>query len=171
MPDTCIKAIQIKTDNFHLCYQCAKCSAGCPVAEEMDMLPHEVMHNLSLGARDKVLKSKTIWICASCYTCTVRCPNNIDITGVMDTLRNRSVNHQTECAEPGMIKFHKNFIKDIKRRGRVHESRMLAEYNISNLRPFNNILIALKMLLKNRLPLLPPVRVKGFKKWLKKLQK
>ena len=31
------------------CYQCKKCSAGCPVAFAMDLLPHEVMRLVIYG--------------------------------------------------------------------------------------------------------------------------
>jgi len=74
-------------ENLQACYQCQKCSAGCPVAEAMDLLPNQVLRHIQYGHREKVLGSKTIWICASCYTCSVRCPNDIDIAKIMDTLR------------------------------------------------------------------------------------
>ncbi|MGC8811840.1 MAG: 4Fe-4S dicluster domain-containing protein, partial [bacterium] len=69
------------------CYQCQKCSAGCPLALEMDIKPHQIIHLLALGQKERALASRTIWICASCYTCSTRCPNDIDIAGVMDWLR------------------------------------------------------------------------------------
>ena len=63
-------------ENPSFCYQCAKCSAGCPVAEEMDLLPHQVIHAVALGEEAEVLDAETMWICAGCYTCAVRCPND-----------------------------------------------------------------------------------------------
>ena len=70
-----------------LCYQCKKCSAGCPVAFAMDLLPHEAMKMVQYGQESRLLKCSTIWLCASCETCSTRCPNEIDIARVMDGLR------------------------------------------------------------------------------------
>ena len=69
------------------CYQCGNCSSGCPLAQEMDILPNKVIRLVQLGQGDDVINSETIWICASCFQCTVRCPKGIDIQAVMDTLR------------------------------------------------------------------------------------
>ena len=68
------------------CYQCGTCAAGCPFIEEMDLTPDEVIRQLILE-NEKVLDSRTIWICASCFTCAERCPRDIDITSIMEALR------------------------------------------------------------------------------------
>ena len=69
------------------CYQCGRCSAGCPVVEEMDILPSEVIRRLQLGQLDQVLASKTIWICASCLQCASRCPKGVEFSSICDALR------------------------------------------------------------------------------------
>ena len=69
------------------CYQCGKCTAGCPVAAFMDLMPRQVMRAVQLGQTDLVLRSSTIWLCASCETCSARCPMELDVAAVMDTLR------------------------------------------------------------------------------------
>ena len=157
------------SENPCLCYQCAKCSTGCPVSEEMDLLPHQIIHLLSLGMDEEVLRSKTIWMCAGCYTCAVRCPNDIDITSVMDELRAKARAAGVACPCPDTLKFHENFIRDFGRRGRVHEARMMGEYNMRIGKPFQNASLGPKMLLKGRLHLLPPRALRGFKRWMKKL--
>ena len=81
------------------CYQCQKCSAGCPVAFAMDYKPNQIMQMVSLGMKDRVLSSKTIWVCASCYTCSTRCPNDIDIAKVMDWLRQTALREGVAPAE------------------------------------------------------------------------
>jgi len=69
------------------CYQCGACTAGCPSAEEMDILPNQVMMSLIEGEVTPLLDTKTIWICVSCYQCATRCPQGIDIARIMEGLR------------------------------------------------------------------------------------
>src|SRR5512135_2508892 len=80
-------------------FQCQKCSAGCPVVSEMDYTPNQVMQMVSLGMNERLLGCKTIWICASCYTCSTRCPNQIDIAGVMDWLRQTALRENVVLSE------------------------------------------------------------------------
>jgi heterodisulfide reductase subunit C len=68
------------------CNQCGKCSAGCPVAFGMDILPNQVIRLAQLGIED-VLASGTIWTCAACLTCVSRCPKGIDLPRVMEAMR------------------------------------------------------------------------------------
>jgi heterodisulfide reductase subunit C len=72
--------------NLFGCYQCGTCSAGCPFVDDMDLTPDEVIRYVVLD-RGEVLNSKTIWICSSCYTCAERCPRDINITKIMEALR------------------------------------------------------------------------------------
>jgi heterodisulfide reductase subunit C len=74
------------TEDIFGCYQCGTCAAGCPFVEEMDLTPDEVLRYVILDKKD-VLNSKTIWLCASCFTCAERCPRDINITKVMEALR------------------------------------------------------------------------------------
>jgi heterodisulfide reductase subunit C len=68
------------------CYQCGTCAAGCPFVEEMDLTPDEVLRFVILDKKE-VLNSKTIWLCSSCFACAERCPRDINITVVMEGLR------------------------------------------------------------------------------------
>ena len=158
-------------ENPSLCYQCGKCSAGCPVADEMDLLPHQVIHLASLGMEERTLRSATIWICAGCYTCAVRCPNDINVTAVMDDLREKAIAAKVKCPRPEVLKFHQAFLADVARRGRVHELRMMGEYNLRMRNPFKNAMLGPKMFLRGRLHLLPPKGVKGFRRWVRRLWK
>jgi heterodisulfide reductase subunit C2 len=80
------KINDISGEIVNLCEQCGTCSGGCPMIEEMDITPSEMMRLVLLGDED-VLNTKTIWICASCFTCTVRCPRKLDLSKVGETLR------------------------------------------------------------------------------------
>ncbi len=119
---------EVSGEKVSSCYQCQKCSSGCPVAFAMDFLPHMIIHMVQLGLKEQVLKSSTIWVCASCETCTTRCPNEIDIAGVMDTLRRMAIASRVTPGEKDIPKFHLAFLGSIKGGGRVHELGMLARY-------------------------------------------
>ena len=69
------------------CFQCGKCSGGCPLVTSMDLLPHQVMRFVQMGLKEEILNSKTIWICASCFTCTARCQRELDLAKVMESFR------------------------------------------------------------------------------------
>jgi len=86
--DEVIKRIEtLSGQDLGACYQCGKCSAGCPVVEEMDIVPSEAIRYLQLGQPDVVLSSKTIWICASCLQCASRCPKGVEFSSICDAAR------------------------------------------------------------------------------------
>jgi heterodisulfide reductase subunit C len=69
------------------CYQCGKCSAGCPMAPHMDILPNKIIRMAQLGMKEQLLASRAIWLCVSCLTCNSRCPKNINIAEIIEALR------------------------------------------------------------------------------------
>ena len=77
---------ELSGENLFGCLQCGTCSSGCPYVEEMDLTPDEVIRYIILD-RKEVLNSKTIWLCSSCFTCAERCPRDINITKIMEALR------------------------------------------------------------------------------------
>ena len=112
---------QASGETIQNCYQCQKCAAGCPVNFAMDILPNQVFRHIQYGHRDKVLSSKTIWLCASCHACSTRCPNSIDIAKVMDTLRSISNRSGLAAGEKDISLFHRFFLKLIRFTGRTWE--------------------------------------------------
>ncbi len=80
------KVIELSGEVVTLCEQCGTYSGGCPVVGEMDVTPSQMMKMTQLGLKD-VLDVKTIWVCASCYTCTIRCPRGLDVSKVAESLR------------------------------------------------------------------------------------
>jgi heterodisulfide reductase subunit C len=94
------KVSEISGQNLNLCYQCGKCSAGCPMSFVMDYLPNQIMRLVQLGLEEDIANSKTIWLCASCLTCSVRCPKGIDIARVMEALRLLTLRKNKNYVEP-----------------------------------------------------------------------
>jgi len=139
-----------------LCYQCGKCTAGCPVAYAMDYPPHQIMRGVQLGMRDTVLSSGTIWICASCETCSTRCPQEVDPAGVMDALRKIAYSEGIRSPEKNVPLFHRVFLWTVRQFGRVFEVGLMGMYNVFSGHFFKDLVMAPKMLLLGKLSLLPP---------------
>lgn len=81
------KLEKISGQNLLACYQCGKCSAGCPMAPHMDVLPNQVIRLAQLGMQEPLLAARSIWVCVSCMTCNTRCPKEIRIAEVFEALR------------------------------------------------------------------------------------
>ena len=81
------KVQELSGQNLLVCYQCGKCSAGCPAVHEMDILPNQIIRFAQLGLKEELLASRAIWVCASCMTCNVRCPKGINIAEVIEAIR------------------------------------------------------------------------------------
>lgn len=114
------------------CYQCKKCSSGCPVTFAMEYIPHQILHMIHLGLKEEVLKSATIWVCASCETCTTRCPNDIDIAKIMDVMRMESLKSGLAIGEKRVPVFHQAFLSSIENKGRVYELGMIGQYSLKS---------------------------------------
>jgi len=110
------------------CFQCEKCTNGCPLTFAMDIMPHRIIRSIQLGLKDEVLSSDTIWLCASCETCTTRCPNGIDIAHVMDSLRQMSTARGIKASQKQVMQFHSAFLSSIRTFGRVHEMTMTVNF-------------------------------------------
>ncbi|MBN2239163.1 MAG: 4Fe-4S dicluster domain-containing protein [Dehalococcoidales bacterium] len=124
------KKITSEVKYLNRCYQCSMCSDGCPVAYVMDYYPNQLIHMVKLGLKEQVLNSQTIWLCASCETCATRCPNEIDIVGLMDTLRSESRKEGVNSSVSNILKFHEAFVGQIRMKGRIDEAFLMASYEL-----------------------------------------
>jgi heterodisulfide reductase subunit C len=111
------------------CYQCKKCTSGCPLTFAMDFYPDQVIRLALLGQEAQVLGCRTIWVCSACETCTTRCPNNIDIAGVMDWLKEESISRGYASPQPQVTRFHQSFLDAVRLGGgRLSEPLLLGLY-------------------------------------------
>jgi len=78
---------ELSGENVNSCYQCGRCSAGCPFAFEMDILPNQLIRLVQLGQEEELINSKALYMCASCFTCQSRCPKGINIAKVAEAVR------------------------------------------------------------------------------------
>ncbi|TET19960.1 MAG: 4Fe-4S dicluster domain-containing protein [Candidatus Cloacimonadota bacterium] len=171
-----VKEIVEKTAiNVLECYQCGKCSGGCPVASSMDIVPNQVIRMVQRGLRDEVLRSKAIWMCLSCETCTTRCPRDIDLAKLIDSLRELSLKEREtvsaqkffERAKTGVkdtlrinrkenLKLiNRSFLETVRRFGRCYEAGLVGAFNTNSWLFFSKIKLGLPMFLKGKLKLLP----------------
>ncbi len=142
------------------CYQCRRCTAGCPTVAWYEWPNHGVVRMIQRGRRDELLGSRTIWMCVGCDTCGTRCPNGIYLGPVMDVLREMAVAEGRPVAEPAVLAFHRAFVGSARRFGRVHEATMLAAYKLSTRDFLTDLGVGLKLFAKGKIPLLPS-RIRG----------
>ena len=90
-------------ESVKICMQCATCTGMCPMAQEMDFSPRKVMHFAQFGLIDRLLEINTFWKCASCHACSVKCPRGIDITKVMEALRQQTLRKSKNHIEPSQM--------------------------------------------------------------------
>ncbi|MDY6843916.1 MAG: 4Fe-4S dicluster domain-containing protein [Thermodesulfobacteriota bacterium] len=137
--------------DVYACYQCGKCTAGCPVAMEMDYRPNQVIRMTQLGCTHEVLNSHAIWICASCVTCSTRCPKNVDITGLMDVLRIIAQKRGYKPKEKGVGVMNDIFLHSIKTRGRVQETLLAMRFNLKTGQLFKDMQLGQKLFMKGKI--------------------
>jgi heterodisulfide reductase subunit C2 len=158
-------------ENISSCYQCYRCTLGCPVVAEMDIYPHRVIRYIVLGEREKALAAATIWTCLQCITCSVRCPNDIDIAHVFDTLRKIAIKEHKE-SEKDTWNFDQYFLDSVRKHGRLHEIETIMKYKMDKKNFFEDAKMGMGMFMKGRMGVLPH-NIKdrrGFKEMFERLQ-
>lgn len=141
------------------CYQCGKCSAGCPMSSEMDLPPSVIIRHLQTNEDalvQKAVQSLSIWLCLSCETCLCRCPMEIETAKVMDYLRAKAI--ETKQVNPKareIIAFHKAFLSSVKNNGRLFEIGLVLRYKLASREFWKDMLLAPSMFLKGKLHLFP----------------
>ena len=142
--------------NAFMCNQCAKCSSGCPVVDHMDRMPNQVIRSIQLDDQS-VLESTAIWLCASCQTCTARCPQGIDVAGIMDALKIEAKARGIAPSVPTVDLFNRLFLGNINLFGRLYELGLMAGMNVMTGKPFNSLAMGIGMVKRGKLVFLPSV--------------
>jgi heterodisulfide reductase subunit C len=162
-------------ENVNLCYQCRRCTLGCPTAYEMSLKPHEMMRALQFGLEEEVFHSGMIWMCVSCEACSTRCPQDIDILRVIDCLRELVMSERVICynPHPEVPSMHRFFLTLVNRYGRVYETALAFVMNLKMVDPFKDIDLVWPMVTKGRLTGPPPKSggLKGFRQMLSRIRK
>lgn len=141
--------------NVYLCYQCVKCSSGCPVAEFFDWQPNQIMRALQLGQEDVALRSQTPWLCACCHTCATRCPQGLNITAIMEFLAREALAQGVKPPIPAIEVFNEAFMREVKLWGRSYELGLMAELKLRTMDITSDLDLGLKMFQHSKMALLP----------------
>jgi len=136
--------------NIPTCMQCGICAGSCPVSHEMDYTPRQLVRMIQLGLKKEVLNSNTIWICTSCFSCSVRCPRGIFPTELMETLKPIAIK---EGIKNRNAKFDNIFADVVKKNGRASEFLLISKYSISEPGMIKQAPFGLELLSKGKLPL------------------
>jgi heterodisulfide reductase subunit C len=149
-------------ENIRACIQCGICTGSCPVANEMEYPPREIIAMIRAGMRDEVLSSNSMWYCLSCYMCTVRCPRGVKPTELAHALESMANQQGFRVKRTRTPVMYHSFVNSIKGNGRVHEFGMMFRYYLTTnpLAALKMLPVGLKLFLRKRMPLIPK-RVKG----------
>jgi heterodisulfide reductase subunit C len=130
------------------------------MAVEMDLQPNQIMRLAQLGLTERLLRSRAIWLCASCETCATRCPMKVSLAEVVDALRRLSIERSVADRSTGVPQFHQAFLSSVRRNGRAHEMGLIAEYKLRTRRFMDDVPLGARMFLQGKLALLPD-RIRG----------
>jgi len=133
------------------CFQCGKCSAGCPMATFMEHPPNRVVRLLQLGQWQRILAGRSIWYCASCETCSSRCPNKVHLASIMDALRKLSWDAEGPSKESYVQLANKLFLQNIRTYGRQYEMRLAAVFNVKSGQFLKDLMLGPKLITKGKL--------------------
>lgn len=140
--------------NLSKCYQCGNCTASCVYSSFYDYPVNQIMRLVQIGQKEIVLKSRSIWLCATCQACTTRCPNNIEVAKVMEVLRIMS-RVEGLVSQDDIRLFGDEFLKSVKKFGRIFETGLLPAYNIKTRKFFTDMDLAPKVMAKGKLTIFP----------------
>lgn len=141
--------------NVYNCYQCGKCTAGCSVGSFLEDSPSRIIRYIQLNQKELVYKSKTPFLCASCQTCSSRCPMDIDVARIMESVRIASAKEKRESPVKDVTTFSNLFLTSVKMFGRLYELGLTAGFNIVSMNPLKDAPLGGKLFMNGRLAVIP----------------
>jgi heterodisulfide reductase subunit B len=142
-------------ENVFLCYQCVKCTSGCPLGEFFDWQPNQIMRLVQLGQEETVFQAKTPWLCAACQTCSTRCPQGLDINAIMEFLARESVRRGYPPPVSEVKIFNEAFLREVRLWGRAYELGLMVEMKLRTRDLFSDLDLGVKLVRKRKLAFLP----------------
>jgi heterodisulfide reductase subunit C len=141
-------------DRLRRCIQCGTCSGSCPVSYAMDVQPRQLVAFFRAGDLESILRSRTIWICASCYACTVRCPSGIKVTDLIYSLKRMALESGILTRGMPTHDLSEQFVRVVNRTGRNQEMELSIRYFLkrSPLEMVRSLPLAWKLFKARRLP-------------------
>ena len=153
-------------DRLSLCMQCGMCSGSCPIGAEMDNGPRKLFMMIRAGMKEEVLTSSTIWNCTQCYNCVVRCPRQVPVTYILQSLASHAA-REGYAPKKATKRFSNAFWLSVRFFGRTDERMVTMLYFFSYgikegiQRALANLPIAQKMVKAGRMGIGLPHRAKG----------
>jgi heterodisulfide reductase subunit C2 len=152
--------VQKNTDvSVEMCYQCGKCTAGCPLNDEMDIAPNQILRMLQLGfpeLEEKLLSSLSIWLCLTCETCYSRCPKEVELPLVMDYLRQESIRRGlVNSKAKDILEFHRSFLETVESLGKMHEVTLFRKYKLKTMHLLQDLSLVPGMISSGKLGIIP----------------
>ncbi len=146
-----IDALIPAKEMLRTCIQCGSCTASCSSAFAMDYTPRQLWQMARLGLADEILSSKTLWLCSTCYACTLRCPRELPLTETIGTLKRLAVRANIPEHRESR-NFYAAFMETIRRHGRTDEVELMVRYFLSTnpLMAVHYVPLALAMLVKGK---------------------
>ena len=141
--------------DVNACYQCRKCTSGCPLVDAMDYTPTQIMHAVRLGLEDLVLNSSTIWLCLACGTCVTRCPQEVDVPRVMDALAITARRKGVKPKAPDIARFYNTGLAIIRYFGKMYDLGIAGMMKLTTRKFTQDTGLGIKMFRKGKLGLLP----------------
>ncbi len=151
---------RLSGQNTNLCYQCSKCSAGCPMAKWMDLKPAQLMHSIRLDREDRVLNSTAIWLCVGCETCTSRCPQQVEPAAVMTAARVLAAHKGVTPSVKEVSIYYRGFVDNMRLNGKIHDASVAGITQLLTGQLRDNLPLAWKLLVRGRVKL-PPLPLGG----------
>ena len=144
----------LRSVSADVCFQCNRCTAGCPLVSNMDLTPAQMVHYLLLGNRDPVLKSEAIWVCVHCETCTARCPQQVDISKLLNVARVLAWREGRVAQDQAVAAYFASFLENLYLYGRSAEVPLTVICKLKSGDYLRDLGLAARLLARGRLNLL-----------------